>query len=388
MATFGTILFARNTNFYSDPRLRKTVKLALDEGYRVIVLDWPREALNSNQQDPLISQYGTNLNIQHCRIKSPFGLGFKNAIKIVFFNIWLLKKLLGFNGHVTIYYSCDLDTSIPILLMSSICGKKCIYDIYDFYAHTRSFPKMLKGLLSDLEYSLASNFSRVIVCSSTRANLFIQKTGKSPVVIQNIPDLSSTNDSILCEEHANHHNHSGTFTIAYAGTLASSGRLLREITELISIYTSISLKVCGSGPLDSYFLTMSQSFENIQYYGQLSTEEAILMQSKANLLFATYDPSIEINKYAAPNKLYEAMSLGLPIIVCKGTDPENEVLQYQCGTVIDYNAQLFMSAVEKYASNPSLCRFHGTNGRRAYLDNFQWSSVSQILADTLSMLTP
>jgi len=379
-----TILFSRNTNFHFDTRLRKSVKVALDDGYHVIVLDWPRQALNLQQNDPFLRDYKRRFHLYRCNIKSSFGLGFKNSFNILLFNLWLLKRIVQLSQSVTIYYSCDLDTAIPTLLISLLLRRKCVYDIYDFYAHTRNFPAQIKKLFSGLEYFLAARYSKVVVCSTTRADLFTYHTKKIPLIIPNIPDLS-VNDITLATSLAKERN-GESFTIAYAGTLAASGRLLLEITQLISKQNIYSLEVCGNGPLEAYFSEMSESYANISYYGHLSPRDAIMMQAKASLLFATYDPSVEINKYAAPNKLYEAMVLGLPIIVCRGTDPASDVLKYECGSVIDYNADQFMSAVHNYRSNRVLYLNHSNNSKNAYLSNFQWKSVAEQIGNMLSSL--
>ena len=48
-------------------------------------------------------------------------------------------------------------------------------------------------------------------------------------------------------------------------------------------------------------------------------ESALELYAKCDLMFALYDPAIPNHRYSAPNKVYEAMLLGKPIIVAEGT---------------------------------------------------------------------
>ena len=79
----------------------------------------------------------------------------------------------------------------------------------------------------------------------------------------------------------------------------------------------------------------------------LEYDKVLRLESECDVLFATYNPEIANHKYSAPNKLYEAMALGKPIIVCKNTGVDNIVNKYDLGVTIDYNNVEFIKCLDQ-----------------------------------------
>ena len=52
-------------------------------------------------------------------------------------------------------------------------------------------------------------------------------------------------------------------------------------------------------------------------YGKLQYSQTLALESQCDIRVATYDPSIRNHKYSAPNKFYESLMLGKPIIMAK-----------------------------------------------------------------------
>ena len=248
-----------------------------------------------------------------------------------------------------------------------------VYDIFDFYAHTHPLPSCITKIVESLEYLLLRYASKVIVCTEKRAQLLLDKTGVSSVVIFNTPNfelLTRRNQALTFTK--NQHS-SKSITIAYVGTLSCSGRLLKEVVDLACQTQGYQLYIAGIGPLAEYIKLAASSFPNVKWYGHISYSEAMSLQEESDLLFATYDPSILINKYAAPNKVYEAMALSKPVIVCRESEPEELVARYACGSAINYSINQFQDVVKFYQQNRDFLNIHGSNGFDAYKRYFNWS---------------
>lgn len=56
--------------------------------------------------------------------------------------------------------------------------------------------------------------------------------------------------------------------------------------------------------------------------------EVLSASSACDLLFAIYDPFIPNNRFASPNKIFEAMALGKPVLVSKGTTMTDYIEKY------------------------------------------------------------
>jgi len=252
--------------------------------------------------------------------------------------------------------------------MKTLFRKKIVYDIFDFYAHAHPMPKVFKKSVERIELIMCKIVDEVIVCTEKRSAMLTDLTGIDPVIVYNTPNLeimssvpNNSRDKITDD-----------LLIAYVGTLSMSGRLLKEIIEKIKRTNEVELHIAGLGPLEEYIKNQSENYRNIFFYGQINNQQALELQAKADLLFATYDPSIEINRNAAPNKVYEAMALGKPVVVCHNTDCDLVVNQNNIGCSIDYDADDFMSCALRYRDNFELRLEHGSNGLDAYQEKYSW----------------
>ena len=78
-----------------------------------------------------------------------------------------------------------------------------------------------------------------------------------------------------------------------------------------------------------------------------------------------------------PNKLFEAMMLGVPIITNVAPELVNEV---NCGIMVEYNnINQIKEAVISLRDNIDLRRKLGTNGRKAFIQKYNWTIMEQEL---------
>lgn len=373
------VAFIRNSDVRYDTRLRKAMYESMACGLPSHFFGWIRDGGDRPSKHQLINK--EEINTTYFLLQAKFGNGFKNIFKLIAFNLWLFKNLVLQRRSYNSIYVCDLDVAVPAIIMKLIFRKKIIYDIFDFYSHTHSIQKNLKILVEKVEYSVCRLSDFVIVCTEKRASELKDKTGIDPIVIFNTPNLSNKPSDYEKDKTVNK-----MFSIVYVGTLPATSRLLVEITEKIKINPEIEFHVAGTGPLEDYFNAAARLNANIFFYGQITNLDALNLQNSADILFATYDPSLEINRKSAPNKVYEAMALSKPIIVCCNTDADSVITENQCGHSITYDAVEFMYVVNKYKKNNYLKRLHGSNGFKLYQKNYSWSICRDKLHQIFKLL--
>ncbi|TQP64996.1 glycosyltransferase, partial [Vibrio cholerae] len=128
--------------------------------------------------------------------------------------------------------------------------------------------------------------------------------------------------------------------VAYVGILQPN-RLLEEILEVFARNPSWKLDIAGFGVLEDLVVSYAGKNPNIIFHGRISYDDAIRVNSNADLLFATYDPNVPNHRFSSPNKLYEAMLLSKPIIVCNSTGIDALVNDEGIGFSIDYSGVSF-----------------------------------------------
>ena len=127
---------------------------------------------------------------------------------------------------------------------------------------------------------------------------------------------------------------------------------------------------------------------NVTWYGQIPYELVLELSRLADILIATYDPGIPNNRYASPNKLFEAMLLGKPIIVAQNTNMDRIVLDTGCGVAVPYGSPSDLeSALQTLQEKPELRRQLGANARRAFETTYNWQTMQKRLLQLYSNIS-
>jgi len=107
------------------------------------------------------------------------------------------------------------------------------------------------------------------------------------------------------------------------------------------------------------------------------------------VLFALYDPAIPNHRYASPNKVFEALMLGKPLIVAAGTHMDRLVSAAGCGLIVPYgDIPALENALLSLASAPALRLELGAKARRAYETGYSWAVMEQRLLELYKGLLP
>lgn len=367
------IIFLRSTSIKNDSRVLKEVGCLIKHGYNVKVLGWDRDEFLKNNQS--INFDNINIPIQVFRKKAEYGSGIKNLIKLFQFQVWLLYNLLKIRKNIDIIHSCDLDTALPARLISKFFKKKMVYDIFDYYIDSHYMPNKMKKIVENTEINIINKADLTIICTEERREQIKKARPKKCIVIYNTPKIDRNNIKQKLIKSSN-----DKLKIVYVGILQEN-RLLKEIGEEIKKYPDFELHIGGFGQLQKYFSKLSEKYGNIFYYGQMKYEDVLNLEEDANLLFATYNPEISNHKYSAPNKLYEAMALGKPIIVCKNTGIDELVKNENIGISISYDAKKFIEVIENLSENKELQKKLSDNAKRLYNEKYSWEQMEKRLIE-------
>ena len=367
------IIFLRSTSIKNDSRVLKEVGCLIKHGYNVKVLGWDRDEFLKNNQS--INFDNINIPIQVFRKKAEYGSGIKNLIKLFQFQVWLLYNLWKIRKNIDIIHSCDLDTALPARLISKFFKKKMVYDIFDYYIDSHYVPNKMKKIVENTEIYIINEADLTIICTEERREQIKKAKPKKCIVIYNTPKIDRNNIKQKVIKSSN-----DKLKIVYVGILQEN-RLLKEIGEEIKKYPDFELHIGGFGQLQKYFSELSENYGNIFYYGQMEYEDVLNLEEDANLLFATYNPEISNHKYSAPNKLYEAMALGKPIIVCENTGIDELVKNDNIGISISYDAKKFIEVIENLSENKKLQKKLSDNDKRLYNEKYSWKQMEKRLIE-------
>ena len=92
---------------------------------------------------------------------------------------------------------------------------------------------------------------------------------------------------------------------------------------------------------------------------------------------------------AGPNKLFEYMAAGLPVVASDFPAWRDIVEGNDCGICVDPTDPVAIAgAIEQLADQPERRRQMGANGRRMVLEKYNWEAESRRLLDAYARLIP
>ena len=113
---------------------------------------------------------------------------------------------------------------------------------------------------------------------------------------------------------------------------------------------------------------LSSNVTNIEFMGRVDYDTALRLEAGALAIIAFYDSSLGGNNlYAAPNKLFEALMLGKPLITSEGTLLADIVKSEDIGYVIPFGDEdLLGKTLLHIVQNPIEIEQKGKRARYLY----------------------
>lgn len=365
------VLILRSNPVAPDPRVEKEARALSEAGYLVRVLGWDRTSALP------VRELKDGWEIIRLPIRAEYGRGLGNLPSLIRWQLGLLHWLIRHYREYEILHACDFDTILPALLVKALWRKIVVYDIFDFYAdHLRRTPNWIKRLIRKLDLWAVSQVDALILADEARRDQIGNTNPPYLEIIYNSPEEISPQPSQLSQH----------FRLAYVGLLQVE-RGLYEMLEILRRHPEWHLDLAGFGGDEAFLLDRARTLPNVIWHGRVSYEQALRLSAAADVLFATYDPSIPNHRYSSPNKLFEAMMLGKPIVVARNTNMDIIVQRHECGIVVEYgHIDELEEALSRLAADKNLREQLGRNARHAYETVYSWKHMRQRLVTLYSAL--
>jgi glycosyltransferase involved in cell wall biosynthesis len=366
------VVMLRSNPIDPDVRLEKEAKSLADAGHNITLLGWQRFG------DAPAEEKRYLYTIRRLKFRAPV------EKKVIFYLpvwwtlafLWLLKE------DWDVVHATDLDTYLPALFAAKLRRKQLIYDIFDFYADMVVLPTFVRNCVAAFDIFLMKYADAVIVVDPSRLQQIDREGDSSIHVIYNSPKDMPT---LLVNSRR---DKDSSFAILFAGIL-TQGRGFETIILATKDINDVQIEFAGYGYYAEHLRSLSEREPHVTFIGTIPYDEVIRRTLQSDLLFALYDPSVPNNRYASPNKLFEAMMCGKPILVSDGTAMAEIVREEKCGLVVPYgDVDAIKHAILKLKNDPALCRHLGENGRRAYETKYNWKIMEERLLEVYRDLDP
>jgi glycosyltransferase involved in cell wall biosynthesis len=342
-----------------DAALVRLVKILTRSG-RVNCFLWDRQG----DFEPAVTD--DRVRYIKCCIQAGFN-DVKTFFKLFLFQGWLFLKIMA--SHHDVIHAIDLDTGVIGFLAAKLKSKKFVYQCLDPYyaALPPEWPRFMADWAKKIENFVINRADLFIITDRLRLP---QHKGAAPKRILEFPNVPFYDQSELTPSPRKE-----GFLVGYIGSL-TAGRGLKELVEAVGglDHQGVRLIIGGFGPLEEMIVSMSQNHSNIAFTSWVPYRQLLEMESSFDLFIQVLDPDDEKVYWgsASPNKLYESMAFGKPIIVGKGTLTEKKIAAFGNGVAVTYGSiKELQDAILLFKNDPDLAREMGEKGRAEFQRNFR-----------------
>ncbi len=334
--------------------------------------------------------YKVSLIVQHDNSKAISGIEviplpkYRNRLFRMFF-ISFLAFIKALKRRATIYHFHDPEL-IPIAILLKCLRKKVIYDVHEDYPRqilskyyiSPYLRRIIATIVEIIENWASKKFDAVICVTPFIEKRFINLDCKT-FLVQNMPSLSE-----FVEIRSNINKKEKQ--VCYIGAIDE----IRGILNIIDAVQDLEVKLVLGGHFSNEkvkkLATKRQGWNNVEYLGFINREKVkeVLSKSLAGLVLFLPEKN-HVN--SQPNKLFEYMAAGIPVI-CSDFPIWKEIVEKNnCGICVNpLNTEEIKNAITYIIQNPIKAKEMGENGRKAVIEKYNWQNEEKKLLEAYKNL--
>ncbi len=319
------VIILRSNQILSDSRTEKYIEFLKEKKVDYKIIGWDRKDSGADYEKAIFYRRKVGYVVG----------GMKAAVNRLFWFRYLIARLREMVDKDTIIHACDIDTAFPAALYKYFFNKDVfiLYDVFDWMSamSAKTNPIIMKGIKFMERFTLR-HVDKLYICEEERRIQIPQAEKYDISVLPNIPMVDNPASIRVRDDKYKFNNNMPT--LSYVGWF-SYGRFLEELIH-VAEKKKFNLLIAGYGNKEIEDACQNtQANENIRYYGRVDYLEGLKMMYNSDLMFAMYCKVEPNHIYAAPNKFYECMLLGVPIITTKGIIIGDKVEKLNIGYTIE-----------------------------------------------------
>ena len=363
-----------------DPRVCVEAEALARHGYDVTVVGWDRDVdsdtcVRRNDVDFI----GVSARSTHGRgITQPFFLG----------RFWLRAWPVLRRLRPDVIHCHDLDTLPLGWRAARSLGARLVFDAHE------NFPDMMTGhlpawvvkALHALEKRLVRRCDLLITVGDKLAEYYRDLGARQVTIIGNWKDPADFDPP--AETIARTREELGLdgtrIAICFVANLGAE-RHVGQLMEAVANDDGFACVIGGDGPQADLARQYADANENIVYLGRVAPERVSVITAACDVIYYGFDRNNPNARWSAPNKLYEAIAAGKPILCGDFGELSGIVRGHHCGVLCDTSTPEGVAAgLAELASRDELQAM----GRRAgaLQDSMSRSAADRYLIDAYARL--
>ena len=290
-----------------------------------------------------------------------------------------------------VFHAHDLNTLIGAYLGARSQHARLVYDSHELYLERNRFQPYTvfgKWLRRKVEGFLVQRADRTITVNESIAEK-LEKTYciQRPVVLMNTPNLNGGNP-ILSEETAIRKTldiGDRRQILLYSGAITFN-RGLENVIKALAFLPEIHFVIMGYGSDVYKEKLMDAAIEKgvsdrFSFFGPVPSDQVIHYAAGADIGIAPIENVCLSYYYCSPNKLFEYLLAGLPVITSNFPELSRIITDYQLGDTFDPGRpEDIARAVSTVMATPDKWR-HSPEVTRSITSVYSWENQSKKLID-------
>ena len=252
------------------------------------------------------------------------------------FNTRLFWTLL--KEKKSLLYANDLDTLLPNFLVSRLSNAPLVYDSHEYFTEVPELQNrpFVKTVWENLEATLFPRLKNVITVNDKLAEIYSEKYDVPVTAIRNVPELNQEGRSDAVDSNVERSDIESREILIYQGAL-NIGRGIELMIDCMEFLRDVELLIAGQGDI-SGDLKMRVKNRNlsdrIHFFGRLNPKELKKLTPNASIGLSL-EEDLGLNyRYALPNKIFDYIHAGIPVIVSDLPIMSKLVLETGIGEVL------------------------------------------------------
>jgi glycosyltransferase involved in cell wall biosynthesis len=347
----------------TDQRVYRTCSLLMEMGFQVTLIG--RQLPDSM---PIYRPYKTK------RFKFLIN---RTPLFYIAFHVRLFFYLLF--THQDIFWANDLDTLLANTLVSWIKHKPLIYDSHELFTESTQLYKrnFIKNIWKVIENFCFPHVDTFITVSEPIAEYYNKKYKKPIYIIKNLPSRLSDNNKTAINNDK--------FTLVMQGNV-NIRRGYEEAVLSLKNLDNVYLYIIGDGDaIDKLHEIISKEKldDKVKLIPKLPYEEMMRFTNSADVGLCLENPNFLNSYYSLPNKIFEYIQAGIPIIATNLPEVKKIIDKYNVGIIIDELSPAEISnAVNKLKNDKNLYNKLQENTKIAALE-LSWENEKGKLIEIL-----
>ncbi len=379
------VMLVRN-RYTHDTRVEKEARTLTDAGHRVTIVADAGPGLPERERRPEAEVR----RVPRSRPRIP-------GLRFVLHEARLARVLSGLRPDAL--HAHDSNALVPVALAARARRVPFVYDAHDLWlGRPRRERSSVYFALNQLYYSaieraFVPRAAATLTVSPPIAHHLERRYGLTGVdLVHNYPDAAPPQDPAdLRALPGGEGIPVDAPVVLYLGGLMG-GRGLEELVDAMALVPGAHLALLGDGVLAGPLRRRAAERGiggRLHLLPPVAPDQVVAVAASADVGVSPIVPSCLNYRYSLPNKLFQYMAAGIPVVASDFPQVRAIVEDAGCGFVVDTTRPPEIAeAIRGLIADPEEARRLGTDGRRAVERRYNWSSSADTLLEVYRRIIP